>query len=80
MEWNPRPIRNAIVEILEEKEALTTEELEKRLKEEYKELTSRELDKELMRLELNGIVSITSLGRSRRRVELIRHRPPQQTQ
>jgi predicted house-cleaning noncanonical NTP pyrophosphatase (MazG superfamily) len=72
MEWYPRPIRNAIVELLNEKEALTTDDLEKKLKEEYKELTTSELDKELMRLELNGIISITSLGRSRRRVELIR--------
>jgi Fe2+ or Zn2+ uptake regulation protein len=79
MEWNPRPLRNAIVEILEEKGALTTEELENRLKEEYKGLTSKELEKELMRLELNGIVLITSLGRSRRRVELIRNKPPSQS-
>ncbi|MBO3802479.1 MAG: transcriptional repressor [Candidatus Brockarchaeota archaeon] len=80
MEWYPRPLRNAIVEILEEKEALTTEELAKKLKEEYKELTESELDRELMRLELNGIVSITSLGRSRRRVELVRRQAQAHTQ
>jgi predicted house-cleaning noncanonical NTP pyrophosphatase (MazG superfamily) len=80
MEWYPRPIRNAIVELLNEKEALTTDDLEKKLKEEYKELTTSELDKELMRLELNGIISITSLGRSRRRVELIRRQQSEATE
>jgi hypothetical protein len=63
MDWYPRPIRNSIVEILEERGAMSTDELEKKLKEEYEGLTSSELDKELMRLELNGIVTITSLGR-----------------
>jgi hypothetical protein len=30
------------------------------------------LDKELMKLELNGMVTITSLGRGRKRIEFIR--------
>jgi len=75
MDWNARPIRNAIVELLEEKGALSTDELEKKLKEEYEDLTTSALDKELMKLELNGMVSITSLGRGRKRIEFIRHEP-----
>lgn len=73
MDWNAMPIRNAIVELLEEKGALSTDELEKKLKEEYKNLTTSALDKELMKLELNGMVTITSLGRGRKRIEFIRH-------
>jgi DNA-binding PadR family transcriptional regulator len=72
MDWYPRPIRNSMVEILEERGAMSTDELEKKLKEEYEGLTSSELDKELMKLELNGIVTITSLGRGRKRIEYIR--------
>ncbi|TLN05320.1 hypothetical protein FDZ71_11590 [bacterium] len=72
MDWNARPIRNAIVELLEEKGALSTDDLEKKLKEEYETLTTSALEKELMKLELNGMVTITSLGRGRKRIEFIR--------
>jgi len=72
MDWKAMPIRNAIVELLEEKGALSTDELEKKLKDEYEGLTPSVLDKELMKLELNGMVTITSLGRGRKRIEFIR--------
>jgi len=75
MDWNTRPIRNTIVELLEEKGAMSTDELEKKLKEEYDDLTTSLLDKELMKLELNGIVTMTSLGRGKKRIEFIRREP-----
>lgn len=79
MDWNPRPIRNAIVELLEDAGAMSTDDLEKKLKEEYDDLTTSFVDKELMKLELNGIITLTSLGRGKKRIEFIRHEPEAQS-
>jgi len=71
-----RPLRNSVVETLEARGALSTEDLFKRLREEYDVLTLQALEKELMKLEIEGVVSVTALGRGRKRVELLRGRAP----
>jgi transcription initiation factor IIE alpha subunit len=59
-----------IVEILEKKGSLTDVELLEALKSIYKDLSINELNKTLMRMEITGLISVSSLTKGRRLVQL----------
>lgn len=69
--WSPRPLSLAIVEVLEKKGALTDLDLHKELKSDFGEVSFRELNRDLMKLELNGILRVSRLMRGKRHVELV---------
>ena len=68
--WSPRPLSLAIVEVLEKKGAMTDIDLHKELKEDFGEVSFRELNRDLMKLELGGILWVSRLMRGKRQVEL----------
>ncbi|HEY5620406.1 MAG TPA: hypothetical protein VIK88_01975 [Candidatus Bathyarchaeia archaeon] len=68
--WSPRPLSLAIVEVLEKKGAMTDIDLHKELKDYFGEVSFRELNRDLMKLELGGILRVTRLMRGKRQVEL----------
>lgn len=68
--WSPRPLSLAIVEVLEKKGAMTDIDLHKELKDDFGEVSFRELNRDLMKLELGGILRVTRLMRGKRQVEL----------
>jgi DNA-binding PadR family transcriptional regulator len=70
--WSPRPLSLAIVEVLEKKGPLTDIDLHKELKEDFGEVSFRELNRDLMKLELGGILRVSRLMRGKRQVELTR--------
>ena len=68
--WSPRPLSLVIVEVLEKKGAMTDIDLHKELKEDFGEVSFRELNRDLMKLELGGILWVSRLMRGKRQVEL----------
>ncbi len=68
--WKIQPLNMVIVEILEKKGSLTDVELLEALKSIYKDLSINELNKTLMRMEITGLISVSSLTKGRRLVQL----------
>jgi len=60
----------AIVEILEKKGSMSDVDLEKEVKSNFGEVSFRELNRELMKLELAGVLWVSRLMRGKRVVEL----------
>ena len=69
--WSPRPMSLAIVEVLEKKGPVTDIDLQKELKSNFGEVSFRELNRELMKLELAGVLRVSRLMKGKRQVELI---------
>ena len=68
--WRPHPLRTSIVELLQRKGAMTDVDLHSLIKE-SQEVGFGALNKELLRLEIQGLIRVTALARGKRRVELI---------
>ncbi len=62
----------SIVEALEKKGSMTDIDLLKELRSSFGEVSFRELNRELMKLELAGILRVSRLSKGKRQVELIR--------
>ncbi len=71
--WGARPVYTAIIELLEKKQGASTDsELFKALKDMYGDLSLSEFHKALMKLEIGGLVHVSSLTKTKKRVELLR--------
>jgi len=70
--WKFQPLQMAIIEFLEKKGSLTDIDLLEALKSSslYKDLSFNELNKVLMRMEIGGLISVSSLTKGRRLVQL----------
>ena len=68
--WKTYPLRTVIVELLQRKGTTTDTELFNMVKEVHGELGFNVLNKELMRLEIGGVINVSALTRGKRRVEL----------
>ncbi len=64
----------SIVEILEKKGPMTDIDLLKQLKSDLGDVSFRELNRELMKLELAGILRVSRLTKGKRQVELLGNR------
>jgi len=60
----------SILEVLEKKGSMSDVELQKELKSNFGEVNFRELNRELMKLELAGMLWVSRLGKGKRLVEL----------
>ena len=73
--WSPYPLHLAILEGLEKKGgALTVAELHDLLVESFGDVAFRNLNKELLRLEIQGKIYVSTLTKGKRRVELIKQK------
>ena len=69
--WNGQPLHTSIVEVLLKNGSSSTDtELLRALKKSYDGLSLRELNKTLMRLEVDGIIHVSTLTKNKKRVEL----------
>jgi len=68
--WKPHPLYTTIVEILERKGPLTDVELYDLLKESYEGIGFGDLNKNLMRMEIEGKIYVSALTKGKRRIEL----------
>ncbi len=62
----------SIVDVLEKKGPMTDIDLLKELRANFGEVSFRELNRELMKLELGGILWVSRLTKGKRQVELIK--------
>jgi DNA-binding HxlR family transcriptional regulator len=69
--WAVQPLHTLIVEALLKKRGSSTDtDLLSSLKKSYGELSLRELNKTLMRLEVDGIIHVSTLTKNKKHVEL----------
>lgn len=68
--WSPRPLSLDIVEYLEKKGPISDVDLQKEMKASFGDVSFRELNRNLMKLELAGILRVTRLMKGKRQVEL----------
>jgi len=72
--WRPHPLDLTVVEVLEKKGAMTDTELFDLLREAHEDLGFGDLNKTLMKMEVAGLVYVSSLTKGKRRVELVKRR------
>jgi len=71
--WTPYPLHLAILEGLEKKGgSMTDDELYDFLVESFGDIGFRNLNRELLRLEIQGKIHVSTLTKGKRRVELIK--------
>ncbi len=71
--WRVQPLPMIIIEILKRKGSLTDVDLLETLKSSfslYRDLSFNELNKTLMKMEITGLISVSSLTKGRRLVQL----------
>ncbi len=68
--WRPHPLHTTVIDLLSHKGAMTDTELLKLVRETIGDVSSSELNRVLLKLELNGLIYVSSLARGERRVEL----------
>ncbi len=69
--WKPHPLVTTIVEILKRKSPLTDIDLYELIKEAHDEAGFADLNKTVMRLEIQGIVYVSTRIKGKRMIELI---------
>ncbi|UCE96363.1 MAG: hypothetical protein JSV51_01780 [Candidatus Bathyarchaeota archaeon] len=70
--WKPQPLYMLVVELLQRKGSTTDIELFDMVKEIRGDLGFNVLNKELMRLEIEGMIHVSDLTRGKRRVEWLK--------
>lgn len=70
--WRSQPLYTAIIEYLEKKGSLSDIELLEMLRSSpaYKDLSFNDLNKVLMKMEIAGLISVSSLTKGKRLVQL----------
>ena len=68
--WKIHPVYLTIIEILQEKGSTTDVELLEMLKAFYKEICPDELNRNLMTMEIAGLIHVSSLPRGKRLIQL----------
>ncbi|MHA1959227.1 MAG: hypothetical protein ACW99U_03310 [Candidatus Thorarchaeota archaeon] len=71
--WNPLPLRSLIVSIVRKRRGvILDDELKRALKKELgSEPSVGELNRALMQLEINGLVHVSQITKTKRRIEVI---------
>ncbi|MBD3405905.1 MAG: hypothetical protein GF411_07225 [Candidatus Lokiarchaeota archaeon] len=71
--WNPMPLRNSIMKILSKRHGIILDdELGRALKKETGGVPSEgELNAALLELEINGLVHVSQITKTKRRIEVI---------
>ena len=69
--WDVYPLRIALLEVLTKKQGVSTDvELYDLLKKSYDDLNYKGINRVLMKLEVEGMIHVSSLTKTKRRVEL----------
>jgi transcription initiation factor IIE alpha subunit len=70
--WKVQPVHLIVVEILENKGSLADTELFEALKAFYKEIGFDDLNRTLMKMEVTNLISVSSLAKGKRLVQLMK--------
>lgn len=71
--WSVMPLRNIVIEILKKRRGvILDDELRRALKKELGDVPSdAELNSALMQLEINGLIHVSQITKTKRRIEVI---------
>jgi len=69
--WKTHPAYFILLDLLQKKGALTDTELFEALTDEFEDLGFKDFNELLMQLEIRGKIRMTSMARSKKRVELV---------
>jgi hypothetical protein len=69
--WKTRPAFFVLLEILQKKGDMVDDDLFSQLREEFEDLGYKDFNDILMRLEVSGKISTSSMSRGKRRIELV---------
>jgi len=71
--WNPVPLRNVILSVLAKHQGVILDnELVAILEKDYGDVSPTTLNKALMGLEINGIIHVSRITKTKRRIEVIK--------
>jgi Fe2+ or Zn2+ uptake regulation protein len=71
--WNSLPLRNVILSILAKHQGMILDnELVPLIEKEYGEVSPSTLNKALMDLEINGVIHVSRITKTKRRIEAIK--------
>jgi len=68
--WKIHPVYLTIMEILREKGSITDKDLLEMLRAFYKDIGLNDLNRNLMNMEISGLIYVSSLSRGRRLIQL----------
>jgi len=68
--WKLQPVYATVIEVLREKGSITDGELFDVLRAFYREIGFDDLNKTLMQMEVTGLISVSSLAKDKRLVQL----------
>jgi hypothetical protein len=68
--WKLQPVYATVIEVLREKGSITDSELFDALRAFYREIGFDDLNKTLMQMEVTGLISVSSLAKDKRLVQL----------
>ncbi len=72
--WSPTPLKNLIIyALIRNKGVVLDSELLRLLQKDYHDLSEAKLSQTLMQLEVPGIINVTRITKSKRRIELTRN-------
>jgi hypothetical protein len=70
--WKPQPLNTVVIELLQRKGPVNDTELHSMVKDILGDVGFDVLNKELLRLEIGGLIQVSTLTKGRRRVELLK--------
>ena len=71
--WNTLPVKNTIIQILLRNKGISIDtDLYTNLLKEFKELSPSEFSKNIMSLEIQGIISVSRIIKTKNRIELLK--------
>jgi|Deesub1362B_J571_1020462.scaffolds.fasta_scaffold11100_3 Fe2+ or Zn2+ uptake regulation protein len=69
--WNLTPIKVLILQIVKKHQVLLDSDLERQLQKYVKNLSPTELNKALLQLEIEGLIHVSQITKTKRKIEII---------
>lgn len=71
--WNTLPIKNTIIQILLRNKGISVDtDLYNNLLKEFKDLSPSEFSKNIMSLEIQGVITVSRITKTKNRIELLK--------
>ncbi len=71
--WNPIPLKNAILHAINKRQGVILDgDLFQLLQKNFKDVSPSELNRCLMDLEIEGIIHVSTITKTKRRVEIVK--------
>lgn len=69
--WKLTPLKVLVLQIIKKHQVMLDSDLERQLQKYIKNLSSTELNKALLQLEIEGLIHVSQITKTRRKIEVI---------